>query len=499
MAIILTEEYALLAMLSHRRVRSSGCVKYAFEGNNKVKLTSWDHSFLRAETMTNEEIWQSVLAQIQLNISPANFSTWFRNTGIVEQKDNEISVSVPNSFAKEWLEQKYNKSIFKILNGLDERIRTVKYVVSKSELKVLKKTIAPVVETDQLEFQEFKINQETNLNPRYTFENFIVGPFNELAQAAGWAASKNPGQVYNPLFIYGGVGLGKTHLLQAIGNEVLKASPEKKVKYLPSEKFTSGVVASIKSQDMEGFKSKLRTIDVLIIDDIQFLAGKEKTQEEFFHTFNSLYEKNKQIILSSDRPPKAIPALAERLRSRFEGGMIADISYPDFETRVAILKVKSQEKKADFSDEILNYIASNIQKNIRELEGALNRLVAYQKLQNQTPDLEIAKSLLKNLVAPPTKIASPKQIIQTVASFYDLREKDILSISRKKEIVKPRQVAMYLLREELKSSFPFIGRRFGGKDHTTAIHSYEKIVRDLEKDNNLNDEINLIKQRIISA
>jgi chromosomal replication initiator protein len=236
-----------------------------------------------------------------------------------------------------------------------------------------------------------------------------------------------------------------------------------------------------------------------VIDDVHFFGGKDSTQEEFFNTFNALYDAHKQIILSSDRPPKAIPALAERLRSRFEGGMIADISYPDLETRVAILKVKSQEKKIEFSDEILNYIASNIQKNIRELEGALNRLIAYQKLQNKAPDMDVARSLLKNLIAPPTKIASPKQIIQTVASFYDLREKEIISISRKKEIVKPRQVAMYLLREELKSSFPFIGRKFGGKDHTTAIHAYEKISRDMEKDTNLTDEINLIKQRIISV
>ena len=449
--------------------------------------------------MNSEELWQAALAQIQLGISPANFSTWFKNTFIASQKDNEVIVSVPNSFAKEWLEQKYNKNIYKILNGLDEKIRIIKYAISKADLKTSKKPSLPQTETDQLEFQEFKVNQETNLNPRYTFETFIVGPFNELAQAAGWAASKNPGQVYNPLFIYGGVGLGKTHLLQSIGNEVLKNYPEKKVRYIPSEKFTSGVVASIKSQDIENFKAKLRAIDVLIIDDIQFLAGKEKTQEEFFHTFNSLYEKNKQIILSSDRPPKAIPALAERLRSRFEGGMIADISLPDFETRVAILKVKCQEKGVEFSEEILHYIANNIQKNIRELEGALNRLAAYQKLQNLTPDIEITKSLLKNLVTPPPKIASPKQIIQTVASFYDLREKEIISVSRKKEIVKPRQVAMYLLREELKSSFPFIGRKFGGKDHTTAIHAYEKISKDIERDNNLSDEIALIKQRIVSV
>jgi chromosomal replication initiator protein len=449
--------------------------------------------------MSSEELWQAVLAQIQLSISPANFSTWFKNTYIASQRENEIIISVPNSFAKEWLEQKYNKNIYKILNSLDEKIRLIKYDICKTDLKTAKKASLPSIETDQLDFQEFKINQETNLNPKYTFENYIVGPFNELAHAAAWAASKNPGQIYNPLFVYGGVGLGKTHLLQSIGNEVLKNSPEKKVRYIPSEKFTSGVVASIKSQDMENFKAKLRAIDVLIIDDIQFLAGKEKTQEEFFHTFNSLYEKNKQIILSSDRPPKAIPALAERLRSRFEGGMTADISFPDFETRMAILKVKSQEKKLSFSDEILTYIANNIQKNIRELEGALNRIAAHQKLQNQSLDMEQVKILLKNLIAPPPKIASPKQIIQTVASFYDLREKEIISISRKKEIVKPRQIAMYLLREELKSSFPFIGRKFGGKDHTTAIHAYEKISKDIEKDNNLSDEISLIKQRIISA
>ncbi|MFC1789445.1 chromosomal replication initiator protein DnaA [Patescibacteria group bacterium] len=449
--------------------------------------------------MHNEELWQAVLAQIQLNISPANFATWFKNTGVVSQKDGEIIISVPNVFAKEWLEQKYNKDILKILKDLDDKIKLVQYTVSKSDLKVGKKTPVPNLENDQLEFQEFKINQETSLNPRYSFDNFIVGPFNELSHAAAWAASKNPGQVYNPLFIYGGVGLGKTHLLQSLGNEVLKNFSDKKVRYIPSEKFTSGIVSSIRNQDIENFKTKLKSIDVLILDDVQFLAGKEKTQEEFFHIFNSLYEKNKQIIISSDRPPKAISALTERLRSRFEGGMIADISCPDFETRVAILKSKSQERKADFSDEILHYIASNIQQNIRELEGALNRLLAYQKLQNITPDLEITKSLLKNIISPPNKLISPKKIIQAVANFYDLKEKEILSCSRKKEIVKPRQVAMYLIREELKSSFPFIGRKCGGKDHTTAIHSYEKISRDIEKDENLNDEICLIKQRVISG
>ncbi|GAH63685.1 unnamed protein product, partial [marine sediment metagenome] len=257
-----------------------------------------------------------------------------------------------------------------VLHSLDEEIKEVKYTVGKTELKISKKTsVVPLPEAGQLEFQEFKVDKETNLNPRYTFENFVVGPFNELPQAAAWAVSKNPGFVYNPLFVYGGVGLGKTHLLEAIGNEVIENFSQKKVKYIPSEKFTAGVVSSIRNHEIEDFKSKCRSIDVLILDDVQFLAGKEKTQEEFFHTFNYLYEKNKQIILSSDRPPKAIPALAERLRSRFEGGMIADISYPDYETRIAILKTKSQERKIDFSEEVLNYVASNIQRNIRELEG----------------------------------------------------------------------------------------------------------------------------------
>ena len=449
--------------------------------------------------MNNEELWQAVLAQVQLNISPANFATWFKNTEIASKKEGRIIVSAPNSFVKEWLENKYGKNIYKILHGLDEGVKEVNYEIGKTKLKVFKRPAVSLPEDGQLGFQELEIDRQTNLNPRYTFESYIVGPFNELAQAAAFAASKNPGQVYNPLFIYGGVGLGKTHLLQAVGNETIKNSPQKKVKYIPAEKFTSGVVTAIKNHEIESFKLKCQKVDVLILDDVQFLAGKEKTQEEFFHVFNALYEKNKQIVLSSDRPPKAIPALAERLRSRFEGGMIADISYPDYETRIAILKAKCLERKTDFPEEILGYVSANIQRNIRELEGALLRLIACQKLNNQPPDLETAKSLLKSLILSPGKIVSAKKIIQTVADFYDLKEKEILSSSRKKEIVRPRQVAMFLLREELKSSFPFIGRRFGGKDHTTAIHAYGKIVKELEKNEQMGEEITLIKQRIFSG
>ncbi len=450
--------------------------------------------------MTQEELWQAVLAQIQLTISPANFATWFKDTTISSIKDGVAFISVPNSFAKEWLEQKYHKTIFKILHELNEEIRDVKYELSKPLTQTIRKSFISFKESSgQLEFSEFEVDKETNLNPKYTFSNFVVGPCNELAQAAALAVAENPGKVYNPLFIYGGVGLGKTHLLQAIGNEIIKNSKTKRVRYVQAEKFVSAVISAIRNHQIEKLKSLYQVVDVLIIDDIQFLAGKEKTQEEFFYIFNSLYERNKQIVISSDRSPRAIPALTERLRSRFEGGMIADITFPDFETRMAILKAKCQERKVEFSEEILNYIASTIQKNIRKLEGALNILIAYRNLQGFPPDLKIAKTLLKDLTSSTSKAITAKEIIKAVAEFYDLKEKDLLSNSRKKEVVKPRQVAMFLLREELKSSFPFIGRKFGGKDHTTAIYAYEKILKEIEKSENLREEIALIKQRLTSG
>ncbi len=450
--------------------------------------------------MDKEELWQAFLAQIQLNISQANFATWFKKANITTQKEHKVVISTPNSFVKEWLENKYHKSIIKILHNLDKQIKEVEYIVGKTEKKSFRKPVFSInEETDQLEFQEFKIDKETNLNPKYNFDSFVVGPFNELPHAAAVAVAESPGLVYNPLFVYGGVGLGKTHILQSIGNEIVKSFPKKKVKYVSSEKFTSEIVGAIKNHNIDILKTKYRGFDVLIIDDVQFLAGKEKTQEEFFHIFNVLYEKNNQIIISSDCPPKAISSLAERLRSRFEGGMIADIGIPDYETRLAILKTKAHEKNFDFSDDIYQFIAFSIKRNIRELEGALNRLTVYQKVNNKQPDLEIAKSLLKNLLSSPRKIVTPKKIIQMVAEFYDLKEKDLLTSSRKREIVKPRQIAMYLLREELKSSFPFIGRRFNGKDHTTAIHSYRKISKEVGEDKKLEDEIELIKERIISV
>lgn len=451
--------------------------------------------------MNNSELWQSVLAQMQFHISKANFSTWFQNTEILSKNEGRITISVPNAFSKEWLSNKYNKLILKTLHDIDDSIKDLEFII-----KLQPTRNAPVqagaecekLEDSQLKFEEFKVNKDTNLNPRYTFNSFIVGSFNELAHAAALAVTENPGFTYNPLFIYGGTGLGKTHLMQAIGNKINDEAKKKKVKYISSEKFVSSIVSAIRTNSMEAFKASLAPIDVLILDDIQFIAGKNKSQEEFFHVFNSLYEKNKQIILSSDRPPNSIAELEDRLRSRFEGGMIADISLPDYETRLVILKAKLQEKNASLPENVLDYISANVKKNIRELEGALNKLLIYNKI-NQDINLETAKKLLKGFVFSPFEVANYKKIIEIVAKFYNLEEKNLFDPTRRKEIVKPRQVAMFLLRKELKYSFPAIARKFGGKDHTTAIYAYKKILQENEENNKLTEELNIIQQRIYSG
>jgi chromosomal replication initiator protein len=449
--------------------------------------------------MNLKDLWQSVLGEIELTISKANFITWFKNTKIHSKKNGVVVISAPNGFTKEWLENKYNKLIFKILRNNSPDIKEIQFIIS-GELSTTsdKIKVKPIPQeiSDQFSFQELTINKETNLNPKYTFDNFVVGSFNELAQAASQAVIKKPGSVYNPLFIYGGVGLGKTHLLQAIGNEFYKKNPSKKVQYLSSEKYTSELVDAISKKGMDTFKNKYHKIDVLIIDDIHFIAGKEKTQEEFFHTFNALYQKNKQIIISSDRPPKAISTLEERLRSRFAGGMIADISYPDLETRLAILKSKIKEKKIKLPEEILLYIAKNIQKNIRELEGALNRIIAYSQINNVIPNDKIVSKILSQIIHSPKKVTNFKNILKTVAEFYDININDLINRSRKKELVYPRQVSMYLIREELNSSYPFIGEKLGGRDHTTVMYAYQKISKEIENNESLQQEINLIKERI---
>ncbi len=455
--------------------------------------------------MVFEQMWQSVLAEIELQVSRANFITWFKNTGVLEKKDGVITVYVPNNFSKEWLENKYNKHILRALRNVDGDIKEVNYVIrAKNEnanimSNAKKRKIDRSVFEEQLEFEELEINQETNLNPRYTFKNFIVGPSNELAHAAAMAVVHHPGTKYNPLFIYGGTGLGKTHLVQAVGNEIIKLDKTKKVKYASSEKFVSEVVSAIRNQTMEELKNNYRKNDILIIDDIQFIAGKEKCQEEFVNTFNSLYENNKQIILSSDRAPKSISAVEERVRSRWEGGMIADVGYPEFETRVAILKTKLQEKNCDLQDDVVSYIANNIQKNIRELEGALNRVIAASRLTGGVIAINEVERILSQIITGPKKTVNFRHLIKIVSDFYDISEKEMLTRCRKKEIVKPRQIAMYLLRNELKNSFPYIGSKLGGRDHTTAIHACAKIEKEIRSDKNLVDEMNLIKEKLYNT
>lgn len=449
--------------------------------------------------MNEQELWQQVLTTIELQISKANFITWFKSTYISSKKSGVVSVAVPNTFTKEWLENKYNKFILKSLREITAEIKEVRYVIeNKKPLKLINTDKEPDsidIKETQLAFEELQVDKNTNLNAKYTFDSFIVGPSNELAHAASVSVVKKPGLTYNPLFIYGGVGLGKTHLLQSIGN---KLSEKKRVVYLTSEKFTNEFISSIQNKGMEEFKNKYRNKDILIIDDIQFIAGKEQTQEEFFHTFNALHEENKQIILSSDRPPKAIPTLEERLRSRFEGGMLVDIGYPDYETRVAILKSKIKDKNVSLQKEVVEYIANNIQKNIRELEGALNLVIASSKLYNNEISLDKTKKILAHIIEKPKKLLNYKKILKTVSTFYEINEKELLSKNRRQEIVLPRQIAMFLMRDELKGSYPFIGSKFGGRDHTTVIHAYDKINKKIKQSDDFEEEVNLIKQQLYS-
>lgn len=456
--------------------------------------------------MDKDELWQAALAEIELSLSKPNFVTWFSNTSAVAKKDGVVTISTPSAFIKSWLEDKYNLVILKTLRGLSNEIKEVKFTIKSSsaeEKKTLKKKdiFMPVLADHQLNLADTVIpDKETNLNSKYTFDSFIVGSSNQLAHATAIAVSKNLGTTYNPLFLYGGVGLGKTHLLQAIGNEIIKNNPKNKVRYMSSEKFLGDLINSIRNKTIDKFKEEYKKISLLIVDDIQFIAGKEKTQEEFFHIFNELYANNNQIVLSSDRPPKAITTLEERLRSRFEGGMIADITPPDYETRVAILKAKLVEKKlGDLSDDILAFIANTVTKNIRELEGALNRVAVSCRVENIIPTLEKVKSILASTTINNNIKTTPKVIIKIVSEFYDIKEEELINQSRKREIVLPRQICMYLMREELKNSYPFIGEKFGGRDHTTVMHACDKINKEIQINENLVEELNVIKNRIYES
>lgn len=458
--------------------------------------------------MDKQELWQATLAKIELNLSRPNFLTWFQETGIMNIENGLATIFVPNAFAKEWLQNKYHKTILHSLRELENNIKDINYIIIKAEnlrnqqaakeySKKKKPDGAAIFEMEESPMKDLIVNPETSLNPRYTLDTFVVGSFNELAHAAAQSVLKNPGTTYNPLFIYGGVGLGKTHLIQAVGNELLKQKPQK-VRYVTAEKYMGEVVDALRNQEMNRLKEKYRAIDFLIMDDIQFIARTEKMQEEFFHIFNALYEKNKQIIISSDRPPQAIATLEERLRSRFEGGMIADIGLPDFETRLLILKNKVALKKVSVLEEILICIAENIKTNIRELEGTLNRVIMASKLSNSPLTLEAVKKSIVNHQSSFRKFMSPKKIIKVVAEFYDLKEGDLMTHSRSRDVVKPRQIAMYIMREELKISFPAIGEKFGGRDHTTAIHSCEKIADNLKTSPDLEEEVRLIKDKILA-
>jgi len=452
--------------------------------------------------MTNEEIWQSALGEIELSISKANFITWFKNTSILSITDGHVVISVPNGFAKEWLENKYNLHILRALRNLEESIRSVSCLISAAnepQLSLEQPRVDAIIAPKNSAFSVRKstVHQESNLNPKYIFDNFVVGSSNELAKAACFAVSQNLGAVYNPLFIYGGVGLGKTHLIQSIGNEILKNNNDIRVKYITSERFTSELIDSIKNQKITQFKEYYQKIDLLIIDDIQFISGKEKTQEEFFHIFNHLYQLNKQIVLSSDRAPKAIQILEERLRSRFEGGMIADVSRPDFETRVAILRKKAIDDGLEVDNSALEFIAQNVKNNIRELEGALNRVSVSAQLTKSAITLDYAASALSELISSGKKKGvSHKHIIKVISEFYDINPNDLIAKNRKQEVVKPRQIAMYLMRSELQYSYPGIGGKLGGRDHTTAIHAYEKIAKALKTDEKLIEELTIIKEQL---
>ncbi|MBI5420769.1 MAG: chromosomal replication initiator protein DnaA [Parcubacteria group bacterium] len=453
--------------------------------------------------MNFDELWQRILGELELQISKANFITWLKHSSLSGVDQGTAKISLKSNFAKEWVENKYHKQIIRLLHTHDSSIKNAEYVILSTSTTAtatpLRHTQLPTEEF-QLEIAEQGVDPSTGLNPRYTFDHFVVGPTNELAAAACFAIRDAIGKKYNPLFIYGTVGVGKTHLLQATGNEIMKQYHNKvKVLYVTSEKFTNDVVTALQNKSLErieAMKHKYRDVDVLIIDDIQFIGGRERTEEEFFHTFNALFNNNKQIILSSDRPPRALPTLEERLKSRFEGGMIADIQFPEYEMRVAILRNKLIEKNLELPDEIINLIATKVQKNIRELEGMLTKAIFLTRQRGVPPEVVEMERILQAYLDNPIKMISPLKIIKTTADFFEINEKEIMGHDRKKEIVLPRQVAMYLLRKELKASYPFIGAKFGNRDHTTAIHAYNKIEREIIKSTNLNRMISEIIERI---
>lgn len=437
-----------------------------------------------------KKLWDSVLVDIELTISKPNFNTWFKDTSIIKVEDGVVFLSVPNNFVQEWLSTKFHNLILKSLRSISSNIQSLQYMIIKDEMRQKLTQEKFHQSTRELPLDNYIINKEDNLNPRYTFSTFVVGPFNELAHAAAQAVIKKPGIIYNPLFIYGGTGHGKTHLIQAIGNTL--KSQQRKVFYTTSEKFGQEYVNALQQNKPNFFKEKYRKYDVLIMDDIQFLSGKMRMQEELFHLFNHLYDNNKQIIFSSDKHPALIQDLEDRLKSRFSAGMIVDIPPPDSESRAAIIKTKSEQSGVNLSKEIIDFLAYSVTGNIRELEGILNSISIQSQLKEREMNLNEIKNFIKTS-AKPKKNVSTKEIVKAVADFYNIEENSIYEKTRKKEIIKPRQIIMYILREEFCISYPAIGEKLGGRDHTTVMHSCEKIKKDMEHDQTLASEINQLR------
>ncbi len=439
-----------------------------------------------------EKQWEAILSIIELETSSVSFNTWFKDTQILDIQDNVLILSVKNEFTKEILNTRYleliRNSALQVLN----KEYTIKFVLPNEQTNLEQNNR----KTEQV---QDPLNNPSNLNPRYVFDSFVVGNSNRMAHAAALAVAEAPARAYNPLFLYGGVGLGKTHLMHSIAHFILDQNPNAKVIYASSEKFTNELINSIRDDKNESFRNKYRNIDVLLIDDIQFIAGKERTQEEFFHTFNELHEANKQIIISSDRPPKEIQTLEDRLRSRFEWGLIADIQSPDLETRIAILRKKAEIESLSVPEDVLLFIAKTVISNIRELEGALNRILAFSSLTNKPITVELANEALKDLISKDKpKVITAEYIQETVANYFHLKPEDLQSSKRTRNIAYPRQIAMYLCRKLTDLSLPKIGEKFGGRDHTTIIHGFEKISRELQTDIELTQVLNELESKITS-
>ncbi|HEX9495796.1 MAG TPA: chromosomal replication initiator protein DnaA [Candidatus Limnocylindria bacterium] len=468
---------------------------------------------LGAENRSNlKELWRAALGELQLAMPKANYDTWFKETYVVSEEDDVFCIGVPNAFAREWLDNKYRSQVRSSLQRLVGRTVDVRFITvpggaapaagsgqrpanpgQNQPGQASGTAVTPVAPPSERRTDQSPVT--AILNPRYTFATFVVGSNNRLAHAAALSVAERPGHSYNPLFVYGGSGLGKTHLMHAIGHAVLSRHPKKRVAYATSEKFTNEFINSIRGQKSEEFRERYRRIDVLLIDDIQFIAGKEGTQEEFFHTFNAIHEEGKQIILSSDRPPKAIPQLEDRLRSRFEWGLIADISAPDLETRIAILRAKAEAANVAVPPPVIDFLAQRIVSNIRELEGALTRIVAYATLNQVSVTTELAQTMLQNILYNPRRQSlSPERIVETVAKYYGVPSDQLRGKARDKQIVLPRQIAMYLMREETESPLLRIGEALGGRDHSTILHGCEKIEREMSENDDFRRDINSLRE-----